>query len=336
MQLLEAYRRDFIDKDMLETGILQSRVRDEWIPVIEKLRYSPMTVADAVRAVVEHYLSDEEGAAIAQQNGLEPDHWKYLVESWGRPLALGQMMDLYNRGLIKEDAVKEGIRQSNIKNEYVDVAMGLSRRLVPSYQIVKMVSAGAIDKATAMQMFREWGYSDADSESYVKLGTAKATGHGHNLDKSDTISMYSDSLITRAQADTYLKALGYTDDVIKAMLDLADFKRNAALLRAKTRAVEAQLKAHAIDRKQAEDALISDGLDGAQARAYVDEWTTGNKAVIRSLTSAEILKAVEDQIIPPANGITRLENMGYSAPDIEILYKLKGILPTTTTPTIGA
>jgi hypothetical protein len=54
MQLLEAYRRGFIGETRLVHGIRQSRVRDEWVDVVEKLRSSPMSVADAARAVVEH------------------------------------------------------------------------------------------------------------------------------------------------------------------------------------------------------------------------------------------------------------------------------------------
>lgn len=98
MELLEAYRRGFIDKGTLDRGILQSRTRNEWIPVIEQLRYSPMSTADAVNAAVQNHISQGEAASIAQQNGLEPGHFDTLYQTAGAPLSRTELTELYNRG----------------------------------------------------------------------------------------------------------------------------------------------------------------------------------------------------------------------------------------------
>lgn len=325
MQLLEAYRRGFIDQTTLETGILQSRVRDEWIPVIEKLRYSPMTVADAVRAVVENYMTDAEGADIAQQNGLEPAHWSYLVESWGRPIAIGEMLELLNRGLVTEDQVKQAIRESDVKDKYVDTYLGLRRRLVPEYQIVNMIKDAAITNDQALKMLAEQGYNRADSEAFLKLGAAKATTPHHTLDKSDTIAMYSDGLLTRAQALTYLEGLGYDKSLGEDMLKLADFKRDAKATKLAMDAVEAQLKAHLIDQDKAIGELEKAGLDHAQAQAYTSMWLKARKVAIRTLTEAQTLKATIEGIITVEDCRSRLIAFGLSTVDIDILFKLEGL-----------
>lgn len=335
MQLLEAYRRDFIDKDTLQAGILQSRVRDEWIPTIEKLRYSPMTVADAVRAVVENYMTDAEGADIAQKNGLEPAHWPYLVESWGRPIAIGEMLELLNRKLVTEDQVKQAIRESDVKDKYVDTYLGLKRRLVPEYQIVNMVKEGAVTDTQAFEMLTEWGYNDADSKAFVKLGTAKATTPHHSLDKSDTIAMYSDGLLTKAQALTYLKGLGYDDQLSEDMLKLADFKRDAKATKLAMDGVEAQLKAHLIDKDQAIGQLQKAGLDHAQATAYTSMWLLARRVAVRTLTEAQTLKAAAEGIITLEDCRTRLIAFGLSTVDIEVLFKLEGLVKFTPSATAG-
>src|SRR5260221_2206721 len=80
-QLEEAYRRNIIDKARLHRGILQSRIRNEWIDVIDALRFAPMSVADAVNAVVQNHLPASAAAAIAEGNGLQPGASDTLIQS---------------------------------------------------------------------------------------------------------------------------------------------------------------------------------------------------------------------------------------------------------------
>lgn len=324
MQMLEAYRRGFIDEPTLVRGIRQSRVRDEWIPMVEKLRYSPMSVADAVRAVVEHYMSDEMGAAIAQENGLLPEHWSYMVESWGRPLAVGQMLELMHRGLVTEDQVKQAVRESDIKDKYVDIAISLGRKLIPERQITQMIDHGVFSHDVGVKLLMEQGYTEQDSTYMVNLGTAMHIGSHHTLSKTDTLAMYTDALINRDQATKYLTALGYTTELAHQMLDLADYKRKAALAKVTMRGIEAELKAQHITADQAKQQLVKAGLDVAQADVYVTEWEQSRKIATRTLTESQTIKAIGDGVITKDDGHKRLTALGLDDTDIDILFKLNG------------
>src|SRR5258707_1600793 len=105
-QLEEAYRRNIIDKARLHRGILQSRIRNEWIDVIDALRFAPMSVADAVNAVVQNHLPASAAAAIAEANGLQPGAVDTLIQSAGSPLSPTELEDPYKPGEI-EKATKE-------------------------------------------------------------------------------------------------------------------------------------------------------------------------------------------------------------------------------------
>lgn len=325
MQLLEAYRRDFIDQATLEHGILQSRVRDEWIPVIEKLRYSPMTVADAVRATVEKYITPEEGGVIAQQNGLLPEHWPIMVESWGRPLAIGEMLRLMHLGLVTEDQVKQAIRESDIKDKYVDIAMGLGRRLIDERLIAEMVQEQVMTRAQAVTHLMENGYTEQDANFLVDYGTAKHIGTHHTLSQTDTVAMYSDALINRTQALGYLEKLGFPADTAGQILDLADYKRKAALVKVTMRGIEAELKAQRITRNQAVEQLVAAGLDHSQAELYASEWEQLKRVATRTLTESQIIKAILAAIITVDDGRTRLAGLGLNNTDIDVLFQLEGV-----------
>lgn len=333
MQMLEAYRRKIIDQDRLERGIRQSRVRDEWIPMVEQLRYEPMTTADAARAVVENYMSEEDGAAIAQENGLLPEHWPYIVESWGRPLALGQMLDLLNRGLATEDQVKQAVRESDIKDKYVDIAVNLRRRLIPERQITQAVEHGVITQADAVALLKEQGFNDNDAKTLAGLGTAMHTGTTHLLPRSDVIAMYTDGLMNHDTAIRDLKALGYTDEIAGQMLTLADYKRKTAIARIARTGIEAEVKAAKLAPADAVTELTKLGMDHTQAEAYVIEWQTSKRSRTRSLTESQVLKATAAGIISIQDATLRLEALGLAPDDIDIIYKLEGFEPYTPLPT---
>ena len=327
MQMLEMFRRGFIDEDQLVKGIRESRVRNEWIEPVKKLRFEPMTTADAARAVVENYLTDEQGAAIAQLNGLEPDHWQYIVKSWGRPLSHEQMMTLYHRGEVTLDQVHQAFRESDLKDKYIDQAVELGRELIPQRTIVSMIDHGVIDHATGVELLLLHGYTREDADRLVKLGTAQRSTSHKSLSKTDILAMYTDALMNRQQAADHLTKLGYSSQDASEMLDLAEFKRKAQQLKVIERGIQASFRAHHLTAEQAMAELTHNGLDHTQAQILVDEWSQERKVVTRSLTEAQVVKFVNDLIMTPDDGRTRLHALGYSDTDIDLLYMDKGIIP---------
>jgi len=319
--LMEALRRGFIKPADFDHGIRQSRIRDEWIPTMEDLRYSPMSTADAVRAVVENYIPKEQGAEIADQNGLIAEHWPIMVESLGRPLAHEQMMTLYHRNKATLDEVKQAFRESDLKDKYIDQAVDLGRRLVPERMTVSMLQHGVINSETAHTMLAELGYSQDDADSLIALGTAERTTAHKGLTRTDILAMYQDRLIKKADALDKLVKLGYDTADADEMLDLADYKANAATIRTIKASVEARLKAHDLVAADAIIELTNAGLDHTQATALVDQWTLQKKVATRSLTEAQIIRLAEHQLIAPTDALSRLVSLGLLQSDAKLLLE---------------
>lgn len=321
--MMEALRRQFIDQDTFTRAVLQSRVRDEWIPTLLQLQYTPMGTADAVRAVVENYLTSDQGAAIAAQNGLEPEHWPIMVESWGRPLAHGEMMQLYFRGEASLDQVQQAFRESDLKDKYIDQAVALGRRLVPERMVVMMLQHGVIDTDTAFVMLHQQGYSDDDVASIINLGTAEHVTTHKTLTKADLLTMYADSLIPRTEALSKLTALGYSQADATEELDLADYKAKAAAIRTIKTGVEVEVKAHDLQPDAAIVQLTNAGLDHTQASALVATWVKQKTTATRSLTEAQILDIAKAQLIPREDALARLVSLGLVQSDAELLLTYK-------------
>lgn len=329
-QLMEALRRGFIDQDRFEHGIRQSRVRNEWIDVETKLRLAPMSTADAVRAVIEHYLTDEEGQAIAGQNGLIPEHWAPLRDSWGRPLSHEQMMSLYHRGEVTLDDVHQAFRESDMKDKYFDWSVLLGETLVPQRQITQMLQHAVIDHPTALTMLEKLGYDKASAEALIALGAVEHKTGLHTLTKADIVTAYTDSLMSRDDALAHLGNIGFTVDDSKELLDLADVKLKTATLKAAQRGIEASLRAHHLTQQEAVTQLIAAGMGHEQASQLTDAWLVVRGNATRSLTEAQILKMAEAKLITPNNCRDRLIGLGLIPADADLLLQLNGIelLPT--------
>ena len=96
MQLLEAYRRQIIDRDRLVRGIRQSRVRNEWVDVVEALQFAPVSAGEVIQGLVQGHLSLGDAAVRLSQAGVNPDNLGWLFETHGRPLGPQEMGELVN------------------------------------------------------------------------------------------------------------------------------------------------------------------------------------------------------------------------------------------------
>jgi hypothetical protein len=324
MQLLEAYRRGFIDQATLERGIRQSRVRDEWIPTVEALRYTPMSTADAARAYVQNYLTDDAAAAIAQQNGLEPDHWQYIAESYGRPLAHGQMVELYYRGLATRDQFDQAMRESDIKDKYIDQSFELGVKLPGLWEIVNLLKDGALSADTATSLLLEQGYQNSVVAEIVKGQSSGKPVTAKTLTAVDILQMYTGAITTKDQAVAELKAVGYSDADAASLVSVADAKQAAKQVLGLIDRVHTQYD----HMKLTDDAAVAElqkiGVDASQASKTVSMWAAVRPVGSKTLTEAQVVKVYKDGLIDNADATNRLLALGYSADDAALLIQAYG------------
>lgn len=320
-QLLEANRRGFINTQRLVRGILQSRVRNEWVDVAEKLAFSPASTADAVQAVVQGHLTMAEGENIATQNGLEPGNFGWMYDTAGEPLSRTELEQLYNRGEISLATVEQGLRESRLKNKYVADAVKLHVRLPEPREIVSALTHGAITKADAMALLRQQGFSAATATILITEGTnARAATH-HALTLAEIRQLYSDKLTTPVQARTWIRALGYDDADITKLFALWDFLATAALTRQAIGVVRSKYVARHIDEQQAVLELDQLAVPADARDRYLKIWALEQKDTTRLLSEAQIVKAVKLKL-PGASdawALVRLVDLGYSPGDAELL-----------------
>ena len=323
-QLQEAYRRGFIDEPTFAEGIRQSRIRDQWIPTMEQLRYAPMSTANAANAVVRGYITDAMGADIAQQNGLEPGHWKYVLESNGRPPSHEQLATLYLRGIISKAEFEQGIRESDIKDKYIADVFDLRVKFLPLFEARTLLNDGAITGATFASQLLVQGYQqDVIDEIIAGTGTGKKTTAKH-LSVTDYLDLYTDGLKTRDETATGLQTIGYTASDATSILDIADAKITNAIVKQQITNVHSQFNRYKLTQDQATAELGLIGLQATQITQLVDAWVITRPDGTRSLTEAQILKAAKRGAITTDDATNRLRGLGLDAADAQLLVLIDG------------
>jgi len=322
--LMEALRRGFIDKERFDHGIRQSRIRDEWIDVMTELRYEPMSTADAVEAVVRNYIPADQGKQIAQENGLKPDQWNILLEAHGRPPGLMQMIGLQRRGLVSQAQVDQSIRESDIKDKYVNMLHGLYVHLPEERAVMLMLQHGGIDNHTALRMLHEDGYTPETAAAIVKTGGNQRTQTVKHIALGTVLALYEEHGIDAARAEQLIVALGYQKTDVPLLLAGADLKREQKWREATASVIRGGYLAHKTTATEAQAQLAAEGFPAEQAAYLIRLWGVEVAAKRKQLTEAQILKGLKVGVIDAANATQRLQQLGYTAEDADYLVKVEG------------
>lgn len=318
-ELLEAFRRKFISQADLERGIRQSRYRNEWIPMLEKLRYSPMSVADAVNAVVQNQMDAATASGIADQNGLEPGAFDILVKTAGEPLSRTEMEELFNRGLVSKDQVVQALRESRLKNKYNDLAFELHSRLLPITTLGTALRTGAISHDSAVQKAMLLGYSQEDATIYVNATSQAKLLSSKDKVVSSVAALYQDNIMGLADATRMIQGLGYSAAEAQFVLQASEFHREAHTMTTVINAIKAKYLQHHVTRQEATGLIDSTGLPSQQRDQLLGLWDIEYSAYTRELTPAQVLKALKLDLLTQAQALSRLEAMGYNEVDANLL-----------------
>lgn len=318
-QLLEAHRRGFIDDTRLVKGIIQSRVRNEWVDVAEKLAYAPMTIADAVNAVVQNQLSQAEGNTVASQNGLEAGWFDILVNTAGSPLSRTEMEQLYNRGLVTKDQVEQAMRESRLKNKYNELAFDLHTRLIEARELGDAVVYGSITHAQAVQKAMEQGFAQDDAEIIVSSAVNRKLETQRMGVVRAVETMYENNAVSQEVATDIVTKMGFEASEAQFIFQAAEFRRQEKLITAGMSAIRSKFIAHHIDKNTASALLDAMEIPHQQRDTVLQIWQIEHDANVRTLTPAQIVKGVEGGAITQQDGMNRLTGMGFNATDAALL-----------------
>lgn len=322
MELVDQWRRGLIDDATMDHGIRQGYIKDEWIPFFHALRHLPINVADAVQAAVQNHLPHDQAAKIADSLGIDGANFEVLFENAGNPPGPMELLNLWNRGVLDQAAVVQGLRESRLKDKYIDALLKLRRRLIPFRSITQLLNAGAITDAEATTRLHELGY-DAASIAAILAGHKAGKKTSHKIESATTIrGLYVDHVITRAQAHEALVKIGFDDQGAEDVLTLADAVAEHNFQRAAITKIGALYVRRRLTRAGAASDIDKLGVTADQRNKLLALWDLEREASAPTLSLGQLNQAYKKGVIDLATFSTRVEALGYSAADTHILASI--------------
>lgn len=336
-QILEAYRRGFIPLNSgstkvnsVETGIRQSRVKDQWASVIEQLAVAVIPVGDAVSAAVKNQISYALAEEIAYYNGISNVDFKILFDTAGNPPGPQELITLARRGYIPIDgvgpdvlSVQQGISEGLTKNKWFPGIVNLMEYLPPPRTITALERAGAIPPSEATSLYQKSGLSPQLAAAYSADASAVKLTKAKTLAEGTVLEIYRGGVIPESEASALLGVLGYSAQESAWILAWEDLHRELAAMNSAVTKVASLYIARKIGQNTAQSMLSTLGLPAAQVTHLLSTWLLERDATVKILTAAEITDAFAYAVMDQPQAQLALESLGYDAYDAWVMLSIK-------------
>lgn len=329
-EMLMLYRRKLMDKATLERGILQSRVRDEWIPYALELSVTPPSTAEILDALVQGQISESDARSRYEVAGGDPTYFDTAYHSTANSPSPTQLAEMANRGIIPwsgtgPDAVsyEQGFYEGRWKDKWRQAFQALTVYHPPPREIATLVKEGGMSQDAALKYWQEAGLSPELAHEYWLAAHYSRTAGAHKLAEGTIVKLYTDKAITRKEAIAMLTDEGWTATDADYLLDVADFKLAESNLSAAINKMRSLYIAYKINDAAVKSALATLEVPASQAEQLIKTWTLERGANVKTLTAAEITDAWYYELMTPAEAQAELEALGYTPHDAGLLLEIK-------------
>lgn len=325
--LLTMWRRGISIPDALGDALARVGVDEGYLGALEQIAVGPMSSEQAVLGVVQNHLDEASARTILKANGTDPANYQVLYDNAGRPPGPMEMLGAWNRGVpgVSQATVEQAIRESDIKNKYVPVIVGLREHLLPQKTIVAAVHQGVIADGPALAKLLQLGISAENAGILIAEGHNNKVAAHKGVSVSQIETAYEDGSITRAAAESMLVALNYAAADATFILDLVDTKWQQQLHAATIARVKALYLARHIERGTASNDLDAAGVTPAHRDLYLAQWDLVRATPTRTLTESQAASAYRKLMISQTQFRARLSALGYVDTDVDLIVQLNPV-----------
>ena len=100
LDMLQLMRRGKVTRDEVVKAVKQSRIKNEWIDTILELGIEVPTPTDILRATLQGQIGHEDGRALYQKLGGDPEYFQLMFNTEGSAPTTNEAAQMANRGII--------------------------------------------------------------------------------------------------------------------------------------------------------------------------------------------------------------------------------------------
>lgn len=330
------------DATTFDQGIREGRIADKWIAMLKDLAVQWPTPTDALQAVLEGQVTEQEGRDLYQKFGGDPQYFKLLFDTRGSAPTPLEASEMAIRGIIGWDgqgpdvtSFHQAFLEGPWRDKWEDSYRQLAVYVPPESTVGTLLAHGAITDAQAAKWWAQNGMNQEDIAAFTAEAHLEQLSDYRGLTQSAVLDMYYGQMITADDAKTILKALHVYPQAAELLLSYADLRRAIDAVNTSLRRIGTLYATRKITRKAALQSLDAMKIPGPSVNRIIDMWDLENSVNVKDLSESQIVDAVALQIMTPDQGITALQNIGYTPYDAWVLLSVKAKQPLPGKPAEG-
>ena len=336
-ELAEALRRKLIpeqgtgaDSISFEQGIREGRLRNKWTDTVKGLAIREPTPADALDALLEGQLPEDQVRELYQRFGGDPEHFTWLFNSRGSAPTPIEASEMARRGIIPFEgegpqvtSFHQAFLEGPWRNKWEDAFRELARYIPPPRAVTAMLRNGSITQEQAQRWYQDAGASPEVVAALLTDASHRKSRAERALTVGQILDLYEARAISAQDATTLLADMGYSETEAAQLLSLRDLQREIRAVNAAVSRIGALYIARKIDKPQAVTSLNGLHLPDRQISELLGVWDLERQATVRTLTPAEIVAAFHWKIFDQSTAISELANLGYTPFDAWALLSIR-------------
>jgi hypothetical protein len=319
--LADLWNRGAIDEARFVHGIRTGRIRTEWVEPLKELRNRLFTPAEAADLSARGLLARDEAAREARAAGVSAERFASLERAAARPPAVGQLLDLVNRGRMDEGRARQALRDSGLRAEYVDDVLELRRYLLPPSDVIRL----AVHEVYTPRLRQKYRLDEEFPAEFAqhgrRLGISRGdledlwAGHWQPPSAGQGFDMFHRDLIDRQEVAELLRVHDYVPWWRDRLIDLSYRVPGRIDIRR-------LFTAGVIDRAELVRGYHRLGYAPADAQRLATLAQRLKMGAERDLTKAEIIGLYEAAAMARAEAAAQLDELGYDEHEAEQILTL--------------
>lgn len=337
LQLAVALRRGLIPEGgtgagsiSFTQGISEGRLANKWAETIKRLAVEWPTPTDALEALLEGQISEQEARTLYAKFGGDPDYFTMLFDTRGQAPTPTEALDMAKRGIIPWDGTgpqatsfEQAFLEGPWRNKWLGPFRALGEYLPPSRTISALLRSGSITAARATELWRKIGLSDELIKDYIADATKGKATQVKDLTQAEIVTLHTQGIINDAQTEDLLRRLGFDQHESALIVESSNVRRSVAATNLAASRVRSLFVGHKITKAAAVASLQKLGIPGAQSSALIQTWELEESINVRQLTPAQITSAYSKKILTEGEALSELVAIGYTPRDAWILLSDK-------------
>jgi hypothetical protein len=342
-EMAVALRRGFVDEAAYELAIARGDLRNEYAPLVKRLATQQASPSEVLTAAVEGQLAPDAARAMFAAVGGAPEDYDWRLGTTGAAPSPVELFSMASKGVIPWEgsgegvvSFEQGVKEGHSRNKWLQIWREGLVPIPPDRTIVAMVRNGALTEAQAHKYLAMHGTPPELISAYIKEATHGKVAAAKQLAESSVLALYEDKIIDRPTALGMTEALGYNAAEAEFILEIADFRTEAAALRTAVSRVHTLFVGHKIDATVAQGILGELTVPADRMTAIMKVWSIERDANVKILTEAQVVGAWGHSIIDTATAIAQLVGLGYDQADAVTLLAIHAKGPLTPAQMAGS